>query len=628
MIRLYLLLIFFLFSSANIAQESPKNIISNEKKTLFIEDNIEIQEKSETEEESEKLLELNDTETLKEYNVENLNNKNSIVIEDMPNNFNPWYGILSSDKKGLGWMMWGNTTFTLSKTLINKVNSSTDSPTLRLLLKNILLSRAKSPIINSRASDEVDGTDIDHKNKFPYLEEKIFHLVNAGFSEDIENLIRSIPQQYKNREFEEKVFYYRLTSFDVPFICNNVSKMLTTQENLIFYRKILVVCKLILKKEEEGMLALNLLENDLEAEDMFVNNVINYLEDVKNNSEEKSIASVGDSILFKILSLYDYASASRNFKSTPILFNKTIYDMKLFNKELQIEALEFLVNKGIYGHSLLIEEYNSLISEEEIIFYNKNQNNLENSFKLRAATFQIIINTISPADRAKSLMRLWKLAEDKNILKAISLITKSATMSLSPEPKLNWFNLPATKALILSDEIQAAKKWIFFGTSDIKERASIDIDFCKLLMLIYLYDDDVLFSSSQQIELTFLLNILKNDLNLNEKKYIKFLLTLKALGKNIQGEVGEIFFRNETFSQDKFKFIRDNTTSYLILENATNNSNKAEKALLSISLLQDEIGLYKDMYSFYMGLKGLSLIGLESYSRRIAVEENFDFLSK
>ena len=34
-------------------------------------------------------------------------------------------------------------------------------------------------------------------------------------------------------------------------------------------------------------------------------------------------------------------------------------------------------------------------------------------------------------------------------------------MSLSPEPTLNWFNLPATKTLILSDEIEAAKKWIF-----------------------------------------------------------------------------------------------------------------------------------------------------------------------
>ena len=29
-----------------------------------------------------------------------------------------------------------------------------------------------------------------------------------------------------------------------------------------------------------------------------------------------------------------------------------------------------------------------------------------------------------------------------------------------------------------------------------------------------------------------------------------------------------------------------------------------------------------------MGLKGLSLIGLESYARRYAIEENFDFLSK
>ena len=66
---------------------------------------------------------------------------------------------------------------------------------------------------------------------------KIFHLVSAGFSEDIENLISSIPQDFKNREFEEKIFYYRLSSFDVPYICNNVSKMLTTQENLIFYRK-------------------------------------------------------------------------------------------------------------------------------------------------------------------------------------------------------------------------------------------------------------------------------------------------------------------------------------------------------------------------------------------------------
>ena len=44
----------------------------------------------------------------------------------------------------------------------------------------------------------------------------------------------------------------------------------------------------------------------------------------------------------------------------------------------------------------------------------------------------------------------------------MSLITKNATMSLSPDPTLNWFNLPATKTLILSDEIEAAKKMDIF----------------------------------------------------------------------------------------------------------------------------------------------------------------------
>ena len=96
--------------------------------------------------------------------------------------------------------------FFFSKALINKLNSSTESTTLRLLLKNILISRAKSPVINSRASDETDGTDIEYKNKFPYLEEKIFNLVSAGFSEDIDDLLRSIPQHFKNIEFEEKYF--------------------------------------------------------------------------------------------------------------------------------------------------------------------------------------------------------------------------------------------------------------------------------------------------------------------------------------------------------------------------------------------------------------------------------------
>jgi hypothetical protein len=225
-------------------------------------------------------------------------------------------------------------------------------------------------------------------------------------------------------------------------------------------------------------------------------------------------------------------------------------------------------------------------------------------------------------------MKLWKLAEEKNILRAISLITKNLTMSLSPDPTLNWFNLPAAKALILSDEKAASKKWIFFGTSDIKERASIDINFCRLLIFTYLHDTNILNYRSQTVDLNFLLKILKNDLNTDDKGFLKLIVTLNALGEEIPSEMWKMFFSNEAISLESFNFIRNDFSNYVMLDNAINNNNLAETALLSISLLQKEIGFYKEMYSFYKGLEGLNLIGLESYARSYAMEKNFNFLAK
>ena len=71
-------------------------------------------------------------------------------------------------------MMWGNTSFSLSKNLIDRVNPSTKSPTLRILLRNIMLSRAKSPVKNQqKILDSIENTTIQVK-KLPYFEKKYF----------------------------------------------------------------------------------------------------------------------------------------------------------------------------------------------------------------------------------------------------------------------------------------------------------------------------------------------------------------------------------------------------------------------------------------------------------------------
>ena len=117
---------------------------------------------------------------------------------------------------------------------------------------------------------DVSEVTIYKESKLPYLEKKIFHLVNSGFNNDIDKLIANIPLDFKQKSFDEKNFYTRLQSFDIPHVCNNISQMLSSGEDLTFFRKTLIVCKFVLKKQEEAMLALELLENDIEVEDKFV----------------------------------------------------------------------------------------------------------------------------------------------------------------------------------------------------------------------------------------------------------------------------------------------------------------------------------------------------------------------
>ena len=627
MIR-FLLFIFIVFSQESNAQESPKNIISEENKNILKQEGVILDENND--------LNLEDTNIKKETESQNYNSEvnseneeqNAIVVEDLPNNFNPWHGILSSDNEGLGWMMWGNTNYLLSSNLIDQVNPSTYSPTLNKLLKNFLLSRAKGPthkikedrsLVNNKSSSET----------LPFLEKKIAYLIQTGYQEDLKNFISSIPQNLKTNNFEEKHFQIRLNNFDVVYLCSNISKMLSQGNRLTLHRKILIVCKLILNKEEEAMLAMELLENDILEEDNFLKNVRKYLSETVNDKISEDHVFSDESNLLKILSFYDYETAKKTFKDMPRIFNKTVYDLKLYSKELQIESLEFLVNQGVYPGSKLIEEYNSLVAEEELAsLFNKNEkiNIKENTVKTRAILFKLINLSISKVDRAKYLMTLWDLGYKKNIFRATAVITKNSVLSLSPDPTLNWFNLSAFKALLLSEEVEASKKWIFYGTSDVKERASIDISFCKLLILLYMHDKNTQDSLNEFLDINHLLNILFNDFNIDEKKFVKLILTLGSLGEKIPNEMWETFLDNQSAESNAFNFFRFDVSKYFLLDNAIIKGNLAEATLLSFILLQSEKETYKESFSFYKGIEGLYLAGLEKYARNYAIEENLYFL--
>ena len=163
------LLFNFLFLSIAFGQEVPKNIIVIEED---LENNNDLQENNENISENtdiEQTVNEQDSESdlLNEQKVE----QSAIIIDDIPKEFNEWYGILSSQDGGLGWSMWGNTDQEFALNLMKKTNFRTTSPTLFELTSSFILSRAKKPMI-SKISPEQIQSDI-FNDPFLYFKKKL-----------------------------------------------------------------------------------------------------------------------------------------------------------------------------------------------------------------------------------------------------------------------------------------------------------------------------------------------------------------------------------------------------------------------------------------------------------------------
>ena len=333
-----LTILFIFVYSFILADDVPKKIIVIEENLMLDEDNFKkksIQKNN---------LEANQVDfyTKEESKVKGIEETNDfIVIDDIPKEFNEWYGILSSEKGGLGWLMWGNTNNSLAFALLEKTNFSTKSQTLLDLTSKLLMSRAQKPIEKKISAEMTDS--LIKKDNFQYLKEKIKVLANIGDTDNINKLLENIPLELKDSNFDNFVYEIRKSDKDIPYICDELQKKKFDLQKDIEKRKTLIACIIAKKKFNKARLALELLENDSEES-------LNYIQAVRNFLEEPSTKNLlldkesSDSKNFKIISLSNFDIAKDIFSEDSITFDKIIYDMKLFDKINQIESLETLLN--------------------------------------------------------------------------------------------------------------------------------------------------------------------------------------------------------------------------------------------------------------------------------------------
>jgi len=608
----YLFIIFFSFFCSNLfSEEAPKKII-------LLEENLEL-EKIDNEQ-SEKKSESENEAYLEEVisTTESQENKNLIVIDDIPKEFNEWYGIISSEEGGLGWLMWGSTNSSLANNLLERTNFSTQSPTLFKLTSKLLMSRAQKP--KEKNLEGINGALIDSELK--YLKAKIRILSDIGDTANINKLIDNIPLEIKDDNFYNLIFDLRAYDKDIPYICNELQKKKFDVKEDIEKRKTLIACSIAKKKYSQAQLALDLLENDSIESLTYIKTVRKYLEDpsVKNLLlEEKDINNRN----YKIISLSDYSIAKKIFSNDSFTLDQIIYDMKLYSIKDQIESLEKLVTIGLHNPSILKKSYDNYYKtiKDKVDLNSLNNVESENSLDIRVSLFYLIKNTISDIDRAKLLNLLWLKAKKINIEKALYKITLDSINSITPQRELSWFTYPVTRALISNKKLEEAKNWLFFINNDFKDRAVLDLNFCKMLLLLYVIDADLKKSNLEIPEITFLLDVLNNSLEVKKESIYNLMITFKALNYDISPLLWDNFY-NE-FDSFSSSLNINKTNLFLILEQSLKKRNLAETVFIVIDLLNSSNKEEFNFYYLYKSIYSLNNIGLREYARELGLEINF-----
>ena len=144
--------------------------------------------------------------------------------------------------------------------------------------------------------------------------------------------------------------------------------------------------------------------------------------------------------------------------------------------------------------------------------------------------------------------------------------------------------------------------------------------------MYYLLDKDAFLNNPNLPNIEYLLEILTNDLETDQKDLFKLVVSLKSIGYEIDLQNFQPLLQTfEISNQNDIKIFNNNVL--FSLENAVNKKNLAETALISIYVLNQNSTYSENLYSYSKGLEALYKIGLDDYARNFAFESNAKILN-
>ncbi|MBT5049956.1 MAG: hypothetical protein HOM58_15755 [Rhodospirillaceae bacterium] len=363
-------------------------------------------------------------------------------------------GVIDDKDGGLGVDMWGAADRNYIGRVIALLPRNVWSPTMRDLLRRLLLTRAMAP------PRETPGPGL--------LPLRIDALFALGDLESALSLISRAPiapldEQLLRTEVESRFFRQ-----DTTGACGQVRAAAQDYKDA-YWQQAMAYCLALAGKTAEAALLSDILAERSNA----VHPAFFAAMDRLSGGPPPEIASLLEpSALY--LSMMRTASltlprdvssgASASVQNAVALSPNATLDLRL-------EAAEKAAERGILSGKTLVDIYGAVPFEDSVLKDPLARAAAEWGPKGRALLMRVADNQSVPAARAEVLQSALKLARENGGYRVIAVASRPWLVAFPPVSELAWFAGTAARALISAGEFDAARGWVRLGLKHANDTA-------------------------------------------------------------------------------------------------------------------------------------------------------------
>lgn len=349
-------------------------------------------------------------------------------------------GVLSDQEGGLGMDMWSGTSHRMLNTLIAKLPVNIRSPTMRDLMRRLLLSSATLP-------EGMDGSG-------DYIARRVGLLSAMGDTLSVSRLLNAIPGRSENSQLMRFEADARFLANDNSRACSLAAGQIGSEAS-VYWQKAFIFCQALAGEHDMASLGVSLLQETGDQDEAFYTLVeaLGGNIGILKNLPDPTPMHLSMARVSKLQLPADVVSSNR-----PGVL-RTIAKSPNASVKIRLEAAERAEIAGALDVDILRQLYTSVSFSEQDMANPLTRAEAESGPLSRALLYRTALIQTVPVAQAEAISKALSLGREGGRYASTVRVFMPVLKSIPPSGELAWFAPEAIRAFLIAGQDDVAAPW-------------------------------------------------------------------------------------------------------------------------------------------------------------------------